>query len=81
MNFASFEFLAFLLVLIAAYYLVPKHAQWVVLLCGSIVFYAFAGVACMLFLLSVIAVSYLTVRIMGKRQSACADWLSANKEL
>ncbi len=81
MNFASFEFLAFLLVLITVYYLVPKRVQWVVLLCGSIVFYAFAGVACMLFLLSVIVVSYITVSIMGKRQRACAQWLSANKEL
>ena len=81
MNFASVEFLCFLLVLTAVYYLVPKRAQWVVLLVGSVVFYAFAGVACCLFLLAVIAVSYLTVMLIGKRQSACAKWLDANKQL
>ncbi len=81
MNFASIEFLCFLLVLVAAYYLVPKRAQWVVLLAGSVVFYAFAGVACCLFLLEVIVVSYTSVRLIGKRQSACADWLSEHKEL
>ena len=81
MNFASFEFLCFLCLLTALYYLVPKRAQWVVLLCGSVVFYAFAGVTCCVFLLAVIAVSYLTVAVMGKRQRACAAWLDANKEL
>ena len=81
MNFASIEFLCFLLILVTAYYLVPKKGQWVVLLAGSVVFYAFAGVASMLFLVAVIVVSYLSVRLIGKRQSACAEWLRANKEL
>ena len=81
MNFASVEFLCFLLVLVAVYYLVPKRAQWVVLLAGSVVFYAFAGVTCLVFLLAVIAVSYLTVAIIGKRQGACTDWLAAHQEL
>ncbi len=81
MNFASFEFLCFLLILVAAYYLVPKRAQWVVLLAGSVVFYAFAGVTSCLFLLAVIVVSYLATRLIGKRQRACADWLGANQEL
>ena len=81
MNFASFEFLCFLAVLTALYYLVPGRAQWVVLLCGSLAFYAFAGVTCCLFLAAVIVVSYVTVALMGKRQRACAAWLNANKEL
>ena len=81
MNFASFEFLCFLLILVAVYYLVPKRAGWVVLLAGSVVFYAFAGVSCCLFLLAVIVVSYLATRLIGKRQRACADWLGANQEL
>lgn len=81
MNFASVEFLCFVLALIAVYYLVPKRAQWVVLLVGSVVFYAFAGVACCLFLLAVIAVSYITANVMGKRQRACTSWLDANREL
>lgn len=81
MNFASIEFICFLLVLTAAYYLVPKRGQWVVLLVGSVVFYAFAGLTCCLFLAAVIAVSYVVVILIGKRQSACTAWLSANREL
>ena len=81
MNFASVEFLCFLVVLTALYYLVPRRAQWVVLLCSSVVFYAFAGLTCCVFLAAVIVVSYLTVALMGKRQRACAVWLDANKEL
>ncbi|MBQ2806704.1 MAG: MBOAT family protein, partial [Clostridia bacterium] len=81
MNFASIEFLCFLFVLVAAYYLVPKRAQWVVLLAGSVVFYAFAGVTSCLFLLAVIVISYVSVRLIGKRQSACAEWLAEHKEL
>ena len=81
MNFASFEFLCFLALLTGIYYLVPKRAQWGVLLAGSVVFYAFAGVTCCVFLLAVIVVSYVTVAVIGKRQRACAAWLDANKEL
>ena len=81
MNFASVEFLCFLAVLTALYYLVPRRAQWVVLLCGSLAFYAFAGFTCCVFLVAVIVVSYATVALMGKRQRACAAWLDANKEL
>ena len=51
MNFVSFEFLAFLAVLTLVYFLVPKKAQWIVLLAGSVIFYAFAGFVSFFFLI------------------------------
>ena len=43
MSFVSFEFLLFLLILFVLYYALPRRFQWVLLLIGSLVFYAFAS--------------------------------------
>ncbi len=80
MSFASFEFLAFLGALTLIYYLVPKRVQWVVLLLGSIFFYAFAGFVSFIFLFVAIIVSFITVQILGKRQNALKKWLEDNRE-
>lgn len=44
MSFLQFNFWLFLFVLILAYYFLPKKFQWICLLSGSYVFYAFAGI-------------------------------------
>lgn len=80
MSFASFEFLAFLAILTLVYFLVPKKAQWIVLLIGSVIFYAFAGFVSFAFLLIAVVVSYLTVQILGKRQAALKKYLEDTKE-
>ena len=43
MTLTSFPFLIFAAVTVLLYYLLPKRAQWVVLLTASILFYAAAG--------------------------------------
>jgi len=50
MSFISIEFFAFLLTALLAYYLLPKQAQWVVLLLASGVFYYFSGLVNFIFL-------------------------------
>lgn len=42
MNLLSLVFFVFAAVAFAAYYLVPKKAQWIVLLCASLLFYVYA---------------------------------------
>ena len=79
MNFASFEFLAFLGVLTLVYFLVPKKTQWIVLLIGSMVFYAFAGFVSFFFLLAAIVVSFVTVQILGKRIESLKKYLEETK--
>jgi alginate O-acetyltransferase complex protein AlgI len=44
MSFLQFNFWLFLCILISSYYLLPKKFQWTCLLIGSYVFYAFAGI-------------------------------------
>lgn len=44
MSLLSIRFLAFLVVLLLLYYLLPSKWQWVVLLCANIIFYLSAGV-------------------------------------
>lgn len=79
MNFASFEFLAFLTILTLVYFLVPKKAQWIVLLLGSVVFYAFAGFVSFFFLIFAIVISFVTVQILGKRQISLKKYLEDTK--
>ena len=80
MNFASFEFLAFLAILTLVYFVVPKKVQWIVLLLGSVVFYAFAGPVSFVFLLFAIVISFVTVQILGKRHEALKKYLEDTKE-
>lgn len=43
MNLFSLEFIILLIVLLIAYYVVPKKVQWICLLVAGIVFYAYSG--------------------------------------
>lgn len=50
MSFISVEFFAFLLAALLAYYLLPKKAQWIVLLLASGIFYYLSGLVNFIFL-------------------------------
>ena len=79
MSFVSLRFLAFFVLLFAVYYLVPKRLQWMVLLCASMIFYAFAGLfGCFFILSTALTVHFgaLSLQKMTARQSA---WLAAHK--
>ncbi|MBO5702234.1 MAG: MBOAT family protein [Clostridia bacterium] len=80
MSFASFEFLAFLAILTLVYFIVPKKVQWIVLLLGSVVFYAFAGLVSFFFLFFAIVISFITVQVLGKRHAALKKYLEDTKD-
>ena len=42
-TFVSFYFIAFVFLLAALYYLMPRKARWCVLLAGSLAFYSIGG--------------------------------------
>ncbi len=44
MSFLQFNFCIFFVILILAYYILPKKFQWICLLIGSYIFYIAAGV-------------------------------------
>lgn len=81
MLFTSYTFLAFLCVMLLVYYLVPKKIQWIALLVGSFVFYAFAGLQYFVFILFTTLSVYLLSLILYRhkqREDACAE---ANREV
>ncbi len=58
MSFTSYSFLLFTALLLIVYYLVPKKAQWVLLLIASALFYLTAGPSYLVFLLLTIFSTY-----------------------
>ena len=80
MRFASYEFIAFLLLLFPLYYLVPKRWQWGVLLGASYLFYAFAGPECILFILLTTLSSYGIARWMGRLSAREAAYVAEHRE-
>ena len=66
MDFISGSFVLFLCVLTAVYYLVPRRVQWIVLLCGSVFFYAFAGWRSLLYILLATGNTYTFALLLDK---------------
>lgn len=73
MSFISLWFLLFTAILFVVYFAVPKRFQWMILLLASMVFYAAAGFAGLVFILATsvtIHFGALGLQAMAKRQSA-----------
>ncbi len=81
MLFTSYSFIAFLALLFFAYFITPKRVQWVTLLVGSYVFYAFAGPYCLVFIALTTLSVYIVSRLLGKRIASEAKYIEDNKEL
>ncbi len=69
MLFTSYLFLLFLTVLFLVYFTVPKKVQWMVLLAASYIFYAFAGLGCLVFIAATTLTSYLVARLMAANRT------------
>lgn len=80
MLFTSYGFVAFLFALFVVYYTVPRRAQWGILLVASYVFYAFAGLDCLVFILVTTASSYLVARLMGRETRKEELYLGEHRE-
>ena len=79
MYFTSSVFLAFLAVLFVLYYVVPKKCQWMLLLAGSYVFYAWAGPHFLIYVLvTTLSTWYCAVRI-SDQQAQHKRWMKINK--
>lgn len=72
MQFVSFGFLLFAAVLLALYYVIPKKGQWILLLAASYVFYLWAGVKILFFILFTTLTTYGAAYLMDKRLTALA---------
>ena len=81
MLFTSYTFIAFLAFMLAAYFLVPKKVQWIALLVGSYVFYAFAGAWYFVFILFTTVSAYLISRLLDKSRRKEDEYVEANREV
>ena len=88
MNFTSYLFLAFLIVVFLGYFLLPKKARWVWLLLCSYAFYAYTGWYYLAFLLYSTLVTFLTGLWLGHAETKAnetlarigADWSRPEKK-
>ena len=80
MQFTSVGFLLFAAALLLVYYLVPKKAQWLILLCASYGFYLWGGAQYLFFLLFTTASTWLATVCMGRELEKQEAYLAENKK-
>lgn len=71
MLFTEFTFILFLIAVVAAYFICPVKHRWGVLLVGSIIFYAVAGVQFLPFIFLTAALSFFTAKWIHKENQTC----------
>ena len=83
MLFTSYGFIAFLIVLFALYYLIPKRFQWILLFIADALFYLCAGWKGLIFMAATVIVAWVSTNLMGKSISEQKAYLSSpsGKEL
>ncbi|MBO4688214.1 MAG: MBOAT family protein [Clostridiales bacterium] len=68
MLFTSYEFIGFVILLVALYYVLPKKAKWPLLLLGSYVFYFFAGWKFLFYIAAVTVITYVAGLLISKNK-------------
>ncbi len=81
MLFTSYAFIGFLFLLVALYYVLPKKAQWPLLLLGSYVFYYFAGWKFLFYILAVTIITYVAGLLISRNKKSADARFSEMKEL
>lgn len=79
MLFTSWAFAILVAVFVPVYYLVPKKLQWIVLLLANFVFYSFAGLTAVAFLLLTVAAVYAAGRGLDRSKRKQEATLQATK--
>ena len=79
MLLTSYGFIAFLAVLFALYYIVPKRFQWLLLLAADVVFYACAGWKGLCFMAATVIVSWAATNLMGASLRGQKAFLSSDE--
>lgn len=80
MLFTSYSFILFLIILVIAYYLIPKRFQWILLLAGSYIFYSFAGPFYLVYILATTLSTYLVSRHLDRIQTAQSLYIKEKRE-
>lgn len=81
MLFTSHNFVIFILLLFIIYYLIPKRFQWVLLLLASYIFYYFAGIRYLIYIIFTTVSSYLITRKITNQKELQEAYLKERKEI
>jgi len=81
MLFTSYAFIGFVFLLVALYYVLPKKAQWPLLLLGSYVFYYFAGWKFLFYILAVTLITYVAGLLISRNKKSADARFFEMKEL
>jgi alginate O-acetyltransferase complex protein AlgI len=80
MIFTSYEFILFIIILFLVYYIIPNKFQWLLLLLASYIFYSFAGIKLLVYIIATTVTTYVISRRMDKIQIIQAEYIRTNKE-
>lgn len=80
MQFTSVSFLLYAAALLVFYWLAPGKFRWILLLVASYVFYLWAGVEYLFFILLTTLTTYAATRIIGSRLDRQDAYLAENKQ-
>lgn len=80
MQLTTVSFALFAAALLIAYYLIPKRGQWVLLLAASYLFYLWAGVEYLVFILFTTLTTYGATLVMDRNLSVQSRYLAENKQ-
>ena len=80
MTFLSGGFLLLVLGLLTVYYILPRRFRYLVLLAGSLAFYALAGKGYLPFLLVTVVTVYGTARLLGQSLQRQKAYVAEHKK-
>lgn len=79
MLFTSYSFIVFISLLFIIYYAIPKKYQWIFLLGASYIFYSFAGVRFLLYIILTTVSTYFVAIKIGNLYDEQTKYLKENK--
>jgi alginate O-acetyltransferase complex protein AlgI len=79
MLFTSYSFIIFVALVFVVYYLIPKKYQWILLLSASYIFYAFAGIKFLFYILLTTISTYIVSRKISSLYEVQSRYLSEHK--
>lgn len=80
MLFTTYRFIVFLLVLFLIYYIIPKKYRWLLLLLASYIFYCYAGIKYLIYILATTISTYYISRRLGQLQEIQTLYLREKRE-
>lgn len=80
MAFTSFNFLAFVVLVVCIYYVIPKAYRWCVLLAASYAFYLISSPNTFVFVLLTTCTTFIGGRFLGKANREHKAYLAEHKE-